>query len=379
LLGFLDFSDCTHADTSAHQVPDCGGVEVRPGFLRGARDESIDAGPVHVHDLRSEQAYLDGDEVAVRAVDFFGVRTLAAVPMLKAGQAVGVMSIYRQEVRPFTDNQIALVSNFAAQAGIAIENARLMAHHGLTAEVFEINRRAYPAPPGRKSAAARAVLERSVVQIPDVNADPDYALGDMAATGGYRSGTAVPMLRDGLPIGAIALTRAQAGPLPDRQIELLKTFADQAVIAIENVRLFDEVQARTRELSQFVEELRALGEVSQAVNSTLDADIVLTTIVAKAVELSGTEAGAIYTFDDSRREFWLRATHGMDEAMVAAIRDRSIGAGETRSAKRRRNGRRSRYRMCLRNRLWSSTSSCVPDTGQCSSCLCYAPIRSSER
>src|SRR5207245_1224529 len=78
-----------------------------------------------------------------------------------------------------------------------------MAHHGLTAEVFEINRRSYPAPPGRKSAAARAVLERSVVQIPDVNADPDYALGDMAATGGYRSGTAVPMLRDGLPIGAI--------------------------------------------------------------------------------------------------------------------------------------------------------------------------------
>src|SRR5260370_30537814 len=94
-------------------------------------------------------------------------------------------------------------------------------------------------------------------------------------------------------------------------------------------RRCDEVQARTRELSESVEELRALGEVSQAVNSTLDTDTVLTTIVAKAVELSGTEAGAIYTFDDSRQEFWLRATHGMDEAVVAAIRDRRIGAGET--------------------------------------------------
>src|SRR5262249_40696069 len=204
-----------------------------------------------------------------------------------------------------------------------------VAHHGLTAEVLEINRRAYPAPPGRRSVAARAVLERSVVQIPDVNADPDYALGDMAAAGGYRSGIAVPIMRDGLPIGSIALTRAQAGLWPDRQIELLKTFADQAVIAIENVRLFDEVQARTRELSQSVEELRALGDVTQAVNSTLDVETVLTTIVAKAVELSGTEAGTIYTFEESRQEFQLRATHGMDEAMIAAIRDRRADVGET--------------------------------------------------
>src|SRR5258705_5321786 len=125
-----------------------------------------------------------------------------------------------------------------------------VAHHGLTAEVLEINRSAYPAPPGRRSVAARAVLERSVVQIPDVNADPDYALGAMAAAGGYRSAAAVPILRDGPPIGSIAVTRAQAGLLPDRQIDLLKTFADQAVIAIENVRLFKELQEKNEALTR---------------------------------------------------------------------------------------------------------------------------------
>ena len=131
-----------------------------------------------------------------------------------------------------------------------------VAHHSLTAEVLEINRRAYPAPPSRGSVAARAIFERNVVQIPDVNADPGYALGAMAAAGGYRSAVAVPILRDGLPIGSIAVTRAQAGLLPNRQIELLKTFADQAVIAIENVRLFESVEARTRELAKSLEDLR---------------------------------------------------------------------------------------------------------------------------
>src|SRR5208337_1238775 len=106
-------------------------------------------------------------------------------------------------------------------------------------------------------------------------------------------------------------------------------FADQAVIAIENVRLFDEVQARTRELSQSIGELRALGEVSQAVNSTVDLETVLTTIVAKATQLSNTEAGAIYVFDDAHQEFRLRATYGMDDTIIAAIRDRHIHIGET--------------------------------------------------
>jgi signal transduction histidine kinase len=125
------------------------------------------------------------------------------------------------------------------------------------------------------------------------------------------------------------LTRSEVRPFTDKQIELATTFADQAVIAIKNVLLFDEVQARTRELSQSVEELRALGEVSQAVNSTVDLETVLNTIVAKATQLSGTEAGAIYVFDQAAQEFHLRATYGMDDAIIGEIKDRHIHIGDT--------------------------------------------------
>jgi GAF domain-containing protein len=147
--------------------------------------------------------------------------------------------------------------------------------------------------------------------------------------GGYRTHLGVPLLREGSPIGVILVSRRTVRPFDNKYVELVSTFADQAVIAIENVRLFDEVQARTEDLSQSVEELRALGEVSQAINSTLDVETVLTTIVAKAVQLSGTEAGTIYTFDETHQEFRLRATHGMNEQMIAAIRDRGIRIGET--------------------------------------------------
>jgi GAF domain-containing protein len=186
-----------------------------------------------------------------------------------------------------------------------------------------------PIPLGRDSGVGRTVLEGRPIHIPDVLADPEYKLTELARIVGFRTVLGVPLLREGMPIGVIALQRRTVRPFTDKQIELVETFADQAVVAIENVRLFDEVQARTSELSQSVEELSALGQVSQAINSTLDVEIVLTTIVSKAVQLSGTEAGTIYTFDESSQEFRLRATHGMDEAMVAAIRDRRIGIGET--------------------------------------------------
>jgi signal transduction histidine kinase len=173
------------------------------------------------------------------------------------------------------------------------------------------------------------LLEGRVVHSPDVLADPDFTYGDAQKLGGYRTVLGVPLLRERRPIGVIVLTRHEVRPFTDKQIELATTFADQAVIAIENVRLFEEVQARTRELTQSVEELRALGQVTQAVNSTVDLETVLTTIVAKATQLSSTEAGAIYVFDNANQEFQLRATYGLDDAVVAELRDSHIRIGET--------------------------------------------------
>jgi len=186
----------------------------------------------------------------------------------------------------------------------------------------------HPAAIDRGTGTGRTLLEGTITHIPDVLADSEYTYTGQKI-GGYRTLLAVPLLRQGTPIGVLSLQRNAVRPFTDKQIELVSTFADQAVIAIENVRLFREVEARTRELAQSVEELRALSEVGQAITSTLDVEGVLTTIVTKAVQLSGTDAGAIYTFDEKLQEFRLRATHGMDETMVAAIRDRRIGADET--------------------------------------------------
>jgi signal transduction histidine kinase len=138
----------------------------------------------------------------------------------------------------------------------------------------------------------------------------------------------VPMLREGVPVGVMTLTRSEVRPFTERQIELVSIFADQAVIAIENARLLNELRQRTNELGRSVEELRALGEVSQAVNSTLGLETVLSTIVANAVQLSGTEAGAIYVFDDLQREFHLRATYGMDQELIDTLTQQHIGMDE---------------------------------------------------
>ena len=139
----------------------------------------------------------------------------------------------------------------------------------------------------------------------------------------------MPLLRDGTTIGSFSLTRDEVQPFTEKQIELVTTFADQAAIAIENVRLLDELRQRTHELGRSVNELRALGEVSQAVNSTLELETVLSTIVAKAVQLSGTEAGAIYVFDEVQRELHLRATYGMDQELIDTFARQRIGLDET--------------------------------------------------
>jgi GAF domain-containing protein/anti-sigma regulatory factor (Ser/Thr protein kinase) len=203
----------------------------------------------------------------------------------------------------------------------------LAAVHGLSPE-YKDYAKSHPITASTDSVAGRAALEGKLIHVPDVLADPDYTRADLQQRGRYRAALAVPLLREGSLIGVLGIGRAKPGPYSARQIELAATFADQAVIAIENVRLFDEVQARTRELTRSVEELRALGEVTQAVNSTLDLERVLTTIVVKAVQLSTTDGGAIYEFDEATQEFQLRATHGTDEAMIAAIRKQGIRTDE---------------------------------------------------
>jgi two-component system, NtrC family, sensor kinase len=204
----------------------------------------------------------------------------------------------------------------------------LVTLRGVTDDAAEVWRRAFPVAPDRGSAAGRSVLSAATVQIPDVHVDPDYRFGKVATVVTFRSIVAVPMIRDGFPIGAITVNRTQAGPFHERQIALLRTFADQAAIAIENTRLFEEVQARSRELARSVAELRALGEVSRAVSSTLKVETVLETIVGCAVQLSGCDSGIIYEFDEVTQTFHARASHRITAEHLTIVRVEPIRLGE---------------------------------------------------
>jgi signal transduction histidine kinase len=150
---------------------------------------------------------------------------------------------------------------------------------------------------------------------------------------GVRTVLAIPMLKDDEHVGALVVYRREARPFSEKQIGLFTNLAAQAVIAIENARLLGELRQRTDELWRSVGELKALGEVSQAVNSTLDLETVLATIVTKAVQLSGTDAGAIYVFDERQREFYLRSTYGMNQELIAALRKGSGGLDDPNLAR----------------------------------------------
>ena len=224
-----------------------------------------------------------------------------------------VFDMIAESARRLCEGQFCFVYRFDGQL------LHFVAHHSLTPEVFEMNRRAWPAPPSRRSAAARAILERGFVQIPDINADPDYVLGAMAEVGKYRSIIAVPIIRGDLAIGSIAVARAKAGLLPDPQVELLKTFADQAAIAIENVRLFEAEQHRTRELSESLEQQTATSEVLKVISSSAgDLQPVFDAMLVSATRLCQASYGTMW-LHESDGQMRVGALHG---TLPKAFRDK---------------------------------------------------------
>jgi two-component system, NtrC family, sensor kinase len=271
---------------------------------------AIEGKVIHVTDVLADPEYTWHG-----AQKIGGYRAGLGAPLLREGNVVGVIFLMKKVAQPFTEKQIEVVTTFADQAVIAIENARLLnelrqslQQQTATADVLKIISRSafdlltvldallksaahlcdadqgtitqrkgdtffrtvsYGFPPGfldyvkdvpvepsRETGTGRALAEGKIIHIPDVLADPDYTWTAAQRLGGFRTLLGVPMLRDGVSVGVLTLTRTEVRPFTDKQIELVSTFADQAAIAIENVRLFEAEQQRTKELAKSLEDLR---------------------------------------------------------------------------------------------------------------------------
>ena len=208
-----------------------------------------------------------------------------------------------------------------------VDQYRLVAAAGTSEEYRSLIGRGIS--PGRGTLVGRVGLERSPVLLDDVLADPDYEWPEAQRLGGFRTIVGVPMLSDGEVIGIISLWRRQVDPFTPREVEVAMTFAAQGAIAIRNANLMQQLELRTRELAHSVDELQGLHEVGAAVNSSLDLHEVLSTIVAQAVQLSDTEGGSIFEFDEDAQVFSIRAAFGTSEELLAALRATRFGLDDT--------------------------------------------------
>ncbi|MDZ4342786.1 MAG: GAF domain-containing sensor histidine kinase, partial [Candidatus Binatia bacterium] len=267
--------------------------------------------------------------IAIENVRLFRELTEALEQQTATSEILGVIASSPTDIQPVLKTVAANAARLCEATDAQIRlveggGTRLVASFG-NAPAPEFS----PTTPGR--VGGRAILNRETVHVHDLveASKTDFAdARDVVIRTGTRTILSTPMLREGTPIGVINIRRLEVRPFSDRQIKLLETFAAQAVIAIENVRLFQELQARTRELGRSVGELKALGEVGQAVSSTLDLQTVLSTIVGHAVQLSGTSGGVIYEYDETAQEFHLRASYRMEEEIVQALQATPVRLGQ---------------------------------------------------
>ena len=368
-----------------HNAPPAFADYVRRGLLRPgpnvplsrmARTKQV----VHIADITMEEAYIERDPLVVAGADLGGYRTILVVPMLKESELIGGFVIFRQEVRLFTDKQIELVQNFAAQAVIAIENARLLSElresleqQTATADVLRVisssptdiqpvleaivrtagdlcaseyailfrprDGKYYPVcannaeaewvkyfsehPIGvdRGSLVGRTVLERRSVHIIDCLADPEYELHEAARIGKQRSMLGVPLLRDGEPIGVLGLLRTSVKPFTEKQIELVTTFADQAVIAIENTRLLNELRESLQQQTATADVLKVISR------SAFDLNAVWRTLVESACTLCDAPQGLIELLDGNVYKLVMQKGYG--EAFERYLIENPLRAGSS--------------------------------------------------